>query len=808
MGLYVTRMCIPTHQYRYTSNRYLRELNGDALDLQQNINTFTKIESMALVTRDRAPTAETTLQELEDDKQRMEKMRNARRKVLAEKGLVEVVMRNMDYYPSHMGCTRAAFNALQQLVRSPVAMQRMMDNAAQEEKDFDRRSAGVAQTVVTYTKVVRKRGLSNWNNRAKQELQGNNSETQRSDSEHPQASTEDNLYLQACKKAMAFVAESEFSPCMPLRLARALKLFHDDEVIQEYGEDISDAIRGIHEPFMRIERIIRQAEILLSALVPKQNGEDDPYVPLGSDSGGGGKQSWKVPPESNIEDTSTESSIERTAGSKYRVYGARAPAASSATAATASATPAAAAETAGPNEGATEEEDARAARRLRASRAGAGTKRARGGRRQQKKAPFPFAKGNRVEVQLEWWWRRRYTGRVIKAKRHGLSFLYDVKFDDGQVERKIPVRKLFAPSLPVIDVEEALRSVLRIAAYPRWQSRPDLQTRAIRAMKLILDCGDPTANSRLFVMLDGVSVTLAAMKLFPNSARLNIRAAQLVVAVILGPPSRLQGHSAGEGGAKNSESGAIEGELSGYEAMKRSEEKAAKAAAVTANAAKAWAGAGGIKLVCNALRHDFGDAELNRQVRKAGIWALDALAYTRNNVKMMEVEGAMYAIQLCNQDPAIVMTRRLKEIDWKHLRKTRLAGGIDDELQKIQFLKDLFVPCIHAVTGAKCRDPSHCQQCFVNKHATGFWHKIGCREHPGNTNVASLLQMQQLRHDKARHWEKRTAEKEANEAFNQANSYAGEFSVSGLNAGERFIAPDDKNAKHIGRAIPEEWLHD
>ena len=132
-----------------------------------------------------------------------------------------------------------------------------------------------------------------------------------------------------------------------------------------------------------------------------------------------------------------------------------------------------------------------------------------------------------------------------------------------------------------------------------------------------------------------------------------------------------------------------------------------------------------------------------------------------------------------------------------------MAGGIDDELEKIKFLKELFVPCIHAQHGSRCNDPGHCQQCFVNLHSTGFWHKIGCKLHPGNTNVASLLQMQQLRKNMERHQAKRQAELSQNEAFNQANSYAGVHAMSGLNEGE-FIAED----KHVGRAIPEEWLHD
>ena len=479
------------------------------------------------------------------------------------------------------------------------------------------------------------------------------------------------------------------------------------------------------------------------------------------------------------------------------------------------------------------------------------------------KKPFPFVKGDRVESQYEDWWRRRYQGTVVKARRAGDGFNFDVAFDFGLQVRKIAARKLSAPSLPALDPEEALRSLLRIAAYPRWQMRPHLQTRAIRAMKLVLDCGDPAATARLFVMLDGVSTVLAAMQLYPSDARLNLRSAELMASAIFGPPlrdadgmhieptlakvlrrrqkdaaSKLEEQHAFEAyEARRKKTGAAydlgpetdldhdvllvdedvlldptaaaaretkEREKKEEEERRAAEERARSSS--TANTAKAFAGAGAVKLICKALRYDFFDPAVNRTVRKAGIWALHALAQVRTNIKILESEGAMYCIQMSEQDPAIVIPRHLKSVDWKSLRQSRLAGGIDDELEKIEFLKDLFVPCIHTAHGSRCNDPSHCQQCFVNLHSTGFWHRIGCKLHPGNTNVATLLQMQQLKKNMERHQAKRQAELSQNEAFNQANSYAGAHAVSGLNEGEFFA--EDRNAKHVGRAIPEEWLHD
>jgi hypothetical protein len=49
------------------------------------------------------PTGEETLQELEEDFQRMDQLRNVRRLILAQGGIVEIVLRNFDYYQNHQG---------------------------------------------------------------------------------------------------------------------------------------------------------------------------------------------------------------------------------------------------------------------------------------------------------------------------------------------------------------------------------------------------------------------------------------------------------------------------------------------------------------------------------------------------------------------------------------------------------------------------------------------------------------------------------------------------------------------------------
>ena len=142
MGLALTRHCVQRHHFIWLSRKYMRELE-DVLELQQQLNTMQKIDLLAMVSRDRVPGEDTTPEELEEDKVRMEKLRDKRREVLAGEGVVESVMRNMDYYPSHEGLQRGAFNVLQQLVRSPIAMERFRNRSYADELDYDRRKAGV-----------------------------------------------------------------------------------------------------------------------------------------------------------------------------------------------------------------------------------------------------------------------------------------------------------------------------------------------------------------------------------------------------------------------------------------------------------------------------------------------------------------------------------------------------------------------------------------------------------------------------------------------------------------------------------------
>ena len=142
MGLFITRYCSSKAQMQYMTKKYANEMSND-IDLQQTLNTLSKIETMAVVTRDRIISGEETLQELEEDYQRMDKLRNVRRVVLANGGIVEIILRNFDYYPNHMAATRAALSALTTLVPSDVALKLMMDKSIAEEKEMDRRIAGV-----------------------------------------------------------------------------------------------------------------------------------------------------------------------------------------------------------------------------------------------------------------------------------------------------------------------------------------------------------------------------------------------------------------------------------------------------------------------------------------------------------------------------------------------------------------------------------------------------------------------------------------------------------------------------------------
>ena len=55
----------------------------------------------------------------------------------------------------------------------------------------------------------------------------------------------------------------------------------------------------------------------------------------------------------------------------------------------------------------------------------------------------------------------------------------------------------------------------------------------------------------------------------------------------------------------------------------------------------------------------------------------------------------------------LIMTRRVKHIDWLKLREKRLLGNDDDEIQQRNFLIKLHVPCIHMMNVGKgeCHDP-------------------------------------------------------------------------------------------------------
>ena len=755
MGLFITRYCSSKAQMQYMTKKYANEMSND-IDLQQTLNTLSKIETMAVVTRDRIISGEETLQELEEDYQRMDKLRNVRRVVLANGGIVEIILRNFDYYPNHMAATRAALSALTTLVPSDVALKLMMDKSIAEEKEMDRRIAGVQVKEVEFTRrVEKKRGLGVLNSMIKQILP----------EEEKQSNSEHNKYLRDTEAALKFVIEAELTPRLPLKFARVAALFHDDEVMQEYLEDISDAIRGIHSPIKRISDIIEQSQTYYKFKYPERKREEkqefigiDSGVISGNTSGNmGGHNSNK----SNEEDTPiSHTSIKKAKLNKYRVDGSS---------------------TCSSNSSNNQKSTVRKGKRKLKSG----------------KVPFPFVKGDRIEAQLQTYWRKRYAGIIIRARRKGPGFLYTVKFDDGEIAKRLSARNLHVPALHQLDPEESLRSLLRIANYPRWQTRPDLQTLCIRAIKLVLDCGDDRANSRMFVMLGGVNILMSAMNLFPNSARLNIRACQLLCCVILGP-TRTFGAKYVDKDESNKVPQTDENHVDEFDidADKERQEENARIIEIESRCAKAFGAAGAIRLLTNLMRVDFIDERLNTTVRKQGVWALHCLAVNRNNVKIMESCGGMYVLQLAAQDPMIVISRRLKLVEWKTLRETRLAGGIDDEMEKIKFLNDLFVDCIHTTAGLLCQTPHHCKQCFVNKHASGFWHKIGCKAHPGNTDVPSLLKMEQMRYAKDRHW--------ANQGLKKQKQQASDNHVQG---------DDDTNAKMLGldaknanREIPEEWL--
>ena len=736
MGLYITRFFSNQAQMQYTTRKYANEMSRD-IDLQQTINTLSKVETMAIVTRDRIATGDETLQELEDDYQRMDKLRNVRRVVLAEGGMVEMILRNFDYYPSHVGATRAALKSLVSLIASDICVTRFMDQSIAEEKESDRRIAGVKVKEVTFTRVEKKRGLGLMNAAMKQAIP-----QQTSTNNLDEIDPEENKILQETKHALEFAIHAELTPRLPLKICRAAALFVDDEVVQECIEEISDAIRGIHYPIQTIQTIIQQATTYHQHKFPESGEEEEDNDPHDQDENNERNNERTDPSIMKNDPHDQDGNNERTDPSLMK---------------------------------------SRSKLRSKyASNISETKQNTRVAKSQKKQCALPpFKKGDRIEAQLQTYWRKRYVGTIIKVKRKRSLYMYNVKFDDGEIYKKVLSEKVSIPSIPILEPEESLRSLLRIAAYPRWQTRPDLQTLCIRAIKLVLDCGDPRADSRLFVMLDGVNILLSSMKLFPNSARLNMRSAQLMISVILNSQSR--------GSFVRDESNPVNEE---------EEEERLRFIEVESRCSKAFGAAGAIALLCDMMKNDFFDDELNLTVRKQGVWALHCLAVDRNNRKILESCGGMYVLKLAAQDPSVVISRRLKSIDWKVLRESRLAGGIDDELEKLKYISDLFVDCIHEMAGMKCGTPGHCKQCFVNKHATGFWHEIGCKDHPGNTDVRSLLQMKQMRSEKERHW------------ANNQDAVGKKSKKSVLPPGD-----GDVNASMLGidskkanRGIPEEWL--
>ena len=758
MGIRLTRYCSNHAQMQYTTNKYKRELTKD-IDLTQCLNTLSKIESMAIVTRDRIPTGEETLQELEEDFQRMNTMRDVRRAILANSGIVEIILRNFEYFPNHEGATRASFRAMAELTKHDCALQRLIDASIQEEKEYDRRVAGVKVKEIEYTRVDKKRGLGVLNSAIREKLPSSDS---MKDMDNIDPSI--NKYVQETKSALEYVMEAELSPHLPLKFCRAIALFQDDEIVQEYAEDISDALRGVWNPIERLVLIIQQANTYIENKYPTRNTDPNP-VPHGESNDG------------------------HSYGSKYSVQE-------------------------DCNDQTTHHNTSKPTKQPK-------KKRKRKGKQKHIQTFAKYKKGERIQAHLKPYWRKEYKGTVLKVKRLRRSggsrvFVYRVKFDDGEIIKDIKEQVLRpAASLTKLTLEECMRQILRIAAYPRWRTRPDVQTLSFRAMKLILDCGDRTANQKMFVFLDGVNITLSAMRLFPNAARLNIRAMQLMISVVLGPTRALDAthfRKANQGNRQGNNNDDDEydndyKEVNGHDDNGNGNGNAPlnnpqpTVVELESRCAKAFGIAGAIKLLCEIMRVNFVDPALNSTVRKQGVWGLGCLAIDRNNIKMMESAGAMYVLKLAAQDSTIVIPRKLKLVDWKALREARLAGGIDDEVEKLTYLSSIFVDCLHTRAKQKCTTPSHCKQCFINKYATGFWHRIGCKEHPGNTDVPSLLAMQQLNIERKRHWA--NVENEKNEQKRKEENEKAKKEAGGDTSAKMLGLEEGKKG---GRTIPEEWL--
>jgi hypothetical protein len=330
----------------------------------------------------------------------------------------------------------------------------------------------------------------------------------------------------------------------------------------------------------------------------------------------------------------------------------------------------------------------------------------------KKKYGLPLAKGEKIECKFAEWWPRYYAGVILKAEPNPPSSsseggIYVVGLDDGEVISNVELYMLRNPQQPKFDGIEHLKSLLRILSSQQYMVHPHLAETSAYTLFLLLSTGNQECGPHVAIQLGCLDALLMVMRMHPVHAPVQIRCCHALDAIC------------------------------------RHCLECCKEVAKTGVIRDLMDNLKGIKFE--------NDERGTLDAQKSALWCIDALVEVRGHVEEMEAHGGQYILTAAKLQQDLVMTRKLKLVDWKKLRDKRLIGGDEDELQQLEFLKKLFVPCVHMMHVGKgeCNDLRHCRDCFLNFHAQGFWHKIGCAKHPDRNleedPIPTLLEMTQLR---------------------------------------------------------------
>ena len=326
----------------------------------------------------------------------------------------------------------------------------------------------------------------------------------------------------------------------------------------------------------------------------------------------------------------------------------------------------------------------------------------------RKKFGLPYEANEKVEVKAFSWWPRYYPGAIAKAMPNAATStseggVYVVELDDGEVIANVEAHQLRKPCPPPFRATEHLKALLSLLGHHRWILNPDFAQDAVYTLFLMVQCGNDDCGHVAAMEAGCLGSIMNLVRLHPYHAYVQVRCMHVL--------DELSRHSP-ECNKSVAKCGAIRDIMENLKGIKFED-----------------------------------DAQGTVDAQKAALWCVDSLVQIRSHVEEMEAHGGQYILTAAERHRELIMTRKVKLVDWKTLRQKRLLGGDDDELQQLEWLKRLFVPCVHMLHVGKgeCNDPRHCKQCFVNFHAQGFWHRKGCDKHAENENIPTLLEMTQLR---------------------------------------------------------------